>query len=462
MKFTNNIIMTLAIAFSLITISQTSLAADNNCVSKAEMTEIASHFKQFQSLAQSDYCFDGSQTSNLLSSIIFMRKTAFEANMKKSSDDLFSGRFATSWYNYFIGRIDEMVVESNCQKGVAAYVYAFGGKQMHVCPMMLTDNFSSLDRASIFMHEARHIDGYPHVTCSKGPRQGIQGACDKKISDGGSYAVTVETYAQLAKYAVDLHPALKAYARAAAVTYADETFETPAQVLRDPQLLIMTNKGDFHGYSIGSDHLENLGQTPALGHIALRAQHLILFPEDKTKTAKYVFANNAGDINQAAGDAALEYNSKTPEQRAEFVDLHVAAQWNAKIYKSKIAFSCSASTEALSEIQFDSGVTAVGILNINGYDRIARSNYVMASNGTIYEFGCTTGSKSFLKPTSIKLDQNYKRIHKIGNTIVGLTTDGHLMEINNGVSKPILTAVDGQVFEIAPRATYTFFDLNIF
>ena len=74
------------------------------------------------------------------------------------------------------------------------------------------------------MHEARHIDGYPHITCSKGPRKGLQGACDNRITDTGSYDVTVETYAQMAEYSPNLHPALRAYSKASAVIYADEAF----------------------------------------------------------------------------------------------------------------------------------------------------------------------------------------------------------------------------------------------
>ncbi|MFZ3230513.1 MAG: hypothetical protein WA160_09945 [Pseudobdellovibrio sp.] len=433
----------------------------SECISKAEMTEIASNFKQFQNIAQADYCLDGSQTSNLLTSILFMRKTAFDSDMKKSSDELFSGRFATSWYKYFTGRIEDMTVEASCPKGVGAYVMGFGGKQMHVCPMILTDNFSALDRASVFMHEARHIDGFPHITCSVGPRKGIQGACDTTMAKGGSYSVSVETYAQLAKYATDLHPALKAYARASAITYADEAFETPVRILRDPQLLIMTQSKDFLATTLGSNQFENMGQSPSLGRIALRAQHMILFPEDKNLTAKYVFVKDAGDISQAAGDAAIEYNGQTAAQRSEFVDLHLATQWNAKIYKTKIAFSCSASSEALSEISFK-GTQAIGILHLNGYDRMARSGYVMTDNGTLYEFGCTEKATSFLNPSPIKFDQNYKRIYKIAEMVVGLTMDGHLMEIKNGKSTPIQTPVDGQIFEIVPRQTYAFFDLTIF
>lgn len=445
-------ILTLAFCLFLSTMSATAFAGE--CIEQKEMAEIASDFTQFRNIAKSKYCYDGSQTSNLLATIMFMRKTAFAADMKRSSDELFSGRFSTSWYKYFVGRINDMNVQDSCPKGVGAFVYGFGNT-MYVCPMLLTDSFSALDRASVFMHEARHIDGFPHTTCSKGPRRGLQGACDERISDGGSYAVTVETYAQLAKYATDLHPALKAYSMASAATYADETFEVPARVNRQDQLLLMAKSRDLFTLDLANaNRVEALGQAPALGHLVLRAQHLILFPDDKTLTARYMFTKNEGEIAQSAGDAALEYNSQTPTERARLVDLHTAAQWSAKIYTDKVTFSCDPRSPATSNLSF-TGTTPVGILYMDGYSRTAETAYMMTSTGAVYEFGCP-GKKAVLRSASIKVDQKYKRIHKIGNTTFALTHDGFLFQINGTQVNPVKTGIDGQIHEIAPKQSYQF------
>lgn len=435
-----------------------------NCISKEDMTQIASDFKQFSQYSGKEFCHDGSETANLLASLMFMRKNQFAADMKPSQDELFSGKFASSWYAYFIGRIDKMEVDNGCPKGVAAYVFAFGGHTMFVCTAALNDNFSALDRASIFMHEARHIDGYPHITCSRGPRKGLQGACDTRITAGGSYAVTVETYAQLAKFGIELHPALRAYAKASAVIYADETFETPAVVNREKQLLVMTKNKDLHslalaGRSTGKkrNRIESLGQSPALGHIIMRAQHMVLLPEDKTLPAKYLFTKNVGEISQSAGDAFMEYNSQTPAQRSELVDFHSAAQWNAKVYKTKIKFACDPKSATTSELSFN-GQQAVAILHLNGYDRVARTQYVVTNTSEIFEFGCTEQLASFLRLSTQKMDQEYSRIHKAGNTVIGLTTDGRLRKITGSGSTAISTALDGEIFEIAPREVFSFFD----
>lgn len=434
-----------------------SVASATDCVSQAEMTEIASHFSQFRNLAKTDFCYDGSPTSNLVASLMFMKKTAFEADMKKSFDELFSGKFSQSWYNYFIGRINNMNVQSSCRKGVGAYVRNFG-RTMYVCPLLLSDTFSALDRASVFMHEARHVDGYPHVTCSQGPRKGLQGACDDKISDGGSYSVTVETYAQLAKYATDLHPALKAYSMASAVTFADEAFETPARVNRRNELLLMDNNKNLYSLNLAENNeITELGQTPALGHIVLRAQHLILFPEDKNLTARYLFAKNEGEIDQSAGEATTEYNAQSPDQRDDLVDIHISAQWTAKVYHDKVRFACDPRSATINELSLK-GAKAVSILYLKGYDRASRLNYLLLNDGQLYEFGCTESTKPFLRVSAIKLPMDFKRMHKVGDIVVGLTAEGSLFTVDGIKATAIPTSIDGEIHEIAPRQSYGFTD----
>ncbi|KHD89397.1 MAG: hypothetical protein OM95_03225 [Bdellovibrio sp. ArHS] len=442
----------IALIFTLF--GSVSFAAD--CISKSEMQTIASHFSQFRQLANKDYCFDGSQTANLLQTIMFMRKTGFEPNMQKSKDELFSGRFASSWYDYFIGRIDDINVQASCPKGVGAYVYGFGNT-MYVCPMMLTESFSALDRASVFMHEARHIDGYPHTTCSKGARKGLSGACDTRISDGGSYAVTVETYAQLAKYATDIHPALKAYAIASAVTYADEAFEVPVKIDRQEKLLLMAESTQLYTLEPSANNkITAQGNAPFVGKIVPRAQHMILIPTDRTQTARYLFANNEGEIVQSAGDAIVEYNGQTPGQRAQLADLHLGAQWSAKVYSQSIQFACDPRSAATKDMKIPQG-EAVSILYVNGYSRSILSVHLLTSNGKIYEIGCTSGAP-FITLAMSPMATGIVRAYKINGQLIGLTEAGSLVSINGTQTTPLHTGLEGQIYEMAPRQSFSFMD----
>ena len=209
-------------------------AQDSKCISAEDMTAIAKNFKQFRNLSGKEYCFDNSQTAYLIAGIQYIRKLQFDEAGVNSLDELFTGQFAKDWYGYFTRLITKFVIDKECQPGVIAYVFGggLGGKTMYVCPMALTDAFTPLDLASVFMHEARHIQGFPHRTCTWGPRKNLQGACDNRISEGGSYAVTVETYSQLAKYGKNIHPAFKAIAEASALIYGEESFEIQLKLIK--------------------------------------------------------------------------------------------------------------------------------------------------------------------------------------------------------------------------------------
>ncbi len=431
-----------------------SLATAADCVPKSEMQEIARTFTQYANLANSDYCYDGGETSHLIAGLVFMRKTQYATPMNPSRDDLFSGKFASSWWNYFIGRINEFEIDSNCPKGVVAYVYAFGGRTMYACSAALTDNFTAMDLASVFMHEARHIDGFPHTTCSKGPRQGLQGACDRRMADGGSYAVTVETYAQLAKYALDIHPALKAYARSAAVIYADEAFENTVRIERSERFAVIAKDKSVH--AINAKGLERLGSVPELGKVVLRGQHMILFPEDVSSRARFVFLRNEGEVASLAGNQAEEYNALPPSERASMVDIHIGAQWNTRVYKTQAKFDCDPRSPNTQTVALTD--TPVGLIYPNGYDRGAKTIQMTTESGKVYDMGCN-GKSAFVTASRVTLDQKYKSLFKVGGLTLGLTSDGFVREISGTDSKPysLGRALDGQVHELMPNQALDFF-----
>lgn len=443
----------LSVLFLSLLLPVVSNAAD--CVPKAEMQEIARTFTQYANLANSDYCYDGGETSHLIAGLVFMRKTQYSNPMNPSRDDLFSGKFAPSWWNYFIGRINTFEIDDSCPKGVVAYVFAFGGRTMYACSAALTDNFTALDLASVFMHEARHIDGFPHTTCSHGPRQGLSGACDVRISDGGSYAVTVETYSQLAKYALDIHPALKAYARSAAVVYADEAFEQTVRIERGERFVVMGKDKSLQTVDLNGS-MVSLGTTPELGKVVMRGQHMVLFPDNLNSRARFIFLRNEGEIASLAGNQAEEYNALSPAERANMVDVHIGAQWNTRVYKTKAKFDCDPRSPNSQELALND--TPVGIIYPNGYSRAAKTVLMTAESGKVYEMGCN-GSRAFVQVSSMSLDQKYKTLYKVGALMLGLTNDGFVREVVGSSSKPFSLGrnLDGQIHEIMPNQSLDFF-----
>jgi len=461
-------------AAALLLTASASYAQD--CIAQKDIQDISKHFTQFSNISGKDLCNDNSQTWHLLSTLMFMKRTAFEPNMNNSGDELFTGRFSSDWYQYFIGRINEIEVVPQCEKGVGAYVWMFGDKTMYVCPLALTTAFTSLDLASIFMHEARHIDGYPHTTCTQGPRAGLQGACDKRISDGGSYAVSVETYAQLAKYAKALHPALKAYSRASAVVFADEAFEVPVRIDRDEKLMVLTDDLKFQTLDLQTQKLTELGQSPLAGRIFKKAQLMILLPENRSEKARYVFANNEGEISNIPGEMMEDYNAQTPAVRENLMDVFHGAQMTARLYQNKVTFTCDPKSKDTQDIQIASGsagTKAVGIIYPNGYDRAAKTGHFVMDSGDVFEMGCQN-KKAYVRASALRLDQKYTRLYKIGRGSAGAgggavtgsqtyaVANGQLFIINtNGTSTPVDLAgafATTKIIDIAPYQNFNFFD----
>jgi hypothetical protein len=254
-----------------------------------------------------------------------------------------------------------------------------------------------------------------------------------------------------------LHPALKAYARASAVIYADEAFQTPVKINRTENLLVMGADLQFHSLNVATGAVTDLGKSPSAGHIIKRAQHMVIFPDDKTLKAEYVFAKNEGTIEQSPGDMFVDYNNQTPEQKANLVDFHVGAQWSARVYKNSIRFVCDPTSPATTDVQIPANEVASNLIYINGYDRGVYSTNLVMQSGAIYELGCANKAAYLKAAPSVKLDQNYKRLYKIAGGTVGLTAEGKMFMVDGGKSTP-LKAELGKVLEITPFQTYEFFE----
>lgn len=446
----------LALVFS----ANADIKTATDCIPQSEIKTIASHFTQFADLANADFCNDNSKNWHLLAAIMFMRKTQFSPTMRPSQDELFSGRFSMNWYDYFIGRIESLEVVEDCEEGVIAYVFGLFGKTMFICEAALTDRYSALDIASVMMHEARHIDGYPHITCTNGPRKGLSGSCDAKISDGGSYAVTVETYAQLAEYAEGIHPALRAYAKSSAVTYAEEAFETPVKINRSEYLLILTDTLDFYSLNIEKNESKKLGRAFARGRIIKKGQDMIILPRDKELKVEHIFANNEGLLAQSPTNFISKYNAQPLEQKENLVDLHFATQWDARIYKNKVTLVCDPYLSTGVDIQLPNGLIAAGLIYPDGYATDKYTTHLVTESSEVFEIGCINRQAS-LKSSSFKVDRKYLRIYKVANQVLGLAADSKLYRLEEEGSTPVFTPFDGRIIEIVPQQSFEFFDRQV-
>lgn len=422
----------------------------SSCISAADMTQIAKDFKQFAKLSGKEYCNDGSEEAYLLAGIHYIRKVQFTQPMTNSPDDLFKGTFASDWYQYTTRLVKTFAIEKSCPQGVIAFVYGFFHQNtMHVCPMALTPAFTPLDLASVFMHEARHIEGYPHVTCSQGPRAGLNGACDKKISDAGSYAVTVETYAQLGAYGKDIHPAHRALAQASSLIYAAEAFQTPVTINKEEAFLALTADREMYQIDSNLKNANLIGKTENYGHFAKSKMGLILIPDDKNLAMSRIF--QTGETSPLAS----EYNDNVAT-RSSVVDYYFAWTWNARVEKTKVKFFCDKRqnpTQA-NEVQLGGG-EALSVIYTEGYAPDKNYAYVNTTKGVV-KISCEGTTGKIVAANNVQVDADVKRIHKAASTMVGLTNDGDLVNLSANSTRVDLGL--GRIVDVTSFTRATFFD----
>lgn len=422
----------------------------SNCISAADMTQIAKDFKQFASLSGKEYCHDGSEQAHLLAGIHYIRKVQFTQPMTNSQDELFRGTFAGDWYKYTTKLVKTFAIEKSCPTGVIAFVYGFfHNNTMHVCPMALTPAFTPLDLASVFMHEARHIEGYPHVTCSQGPRANLNGACDKKISDAGSYAVTVETYAQLGQYGKDIHPAHRALAQASSLIYAAESFQTPVKINKEEAFIALTTDREIYQIESNLKEAKLIGTAANFGNFAKSKMGLMFLPEDKSLPMVKIFPT--GETSPASS----EYNDNVAT-RANVVDYYFAWYWNARIEKNKVKFFCDKRekpTQA-TEVQI-SGGQALSVIYPEGYTPDKNYAYVKTTTGVV-KISCEGSAGKVVAANGVSVDADIKRVQKANSTLVGLTNDGDLLNLSNNSSR--LDLGIGSVVDMTSFTRATFFD----
>lgn len=445
------------LSFSVSARAQVAAASGPRCVSASDMTRIAADFTQFAPLSGRQICDDGSEGWRILAALMFLREIRFESS-ERSRDELFSGRFAGNWYEYFARRINYLELLPECRKNVGAYVRIGGDPTMYICPMALTDQISAVDLAGIMMHEARHMDGFPHIDCTRGPRRQLPGACDERISDGGSYAVTVETYAQIARYATGLHPAQRAYARAAAVYFADEAFEHPVRVARKSQWLLLTSLLDLYLFDAKSGELSEAGRVHTFGKIIRRGIHMILFPEDRNQPAEFVFGNGAGRLVQSPPEFVKDYNAQTPSQRAELVDLHLATQWHARVYRNRVTMGCDPLSESTVDVNLPDGQRAKVLIYPEGYRRDANNVHLLTESSEVVELRCE-GGRATARKIRLRFDRDYSRIENGAGDVLGIA-EQKLYRIEGRRSRELRTGLEGTVMDMVPYDTFEFLDAD--
>lgn len=107
---------------------------------------------------------------------------------------------------------------------------------------------STLGRVGTVIHEARHTEGYGHVTCNHGPYMDTWvSGCDRSVEGAGSHSIEMEYYARVVVQGANFHPVYREMARLMLLARSNFVFNTNPLTAKDT-LVARTDDGviEFH------------------------------------------------------------------------------------------------------------------------------------------------------------------------------------------------------------------------
>ncbi|MEE2207461.1 hypothetical protein PRA72_25270 [Klebsiella pneumoniae] len=136
-----------------------------------------------------DYCNQDAFAA-LLKGIDFLRKTK-DKKIKKKYETIAKKEGVIQFFNKRVNTIILLQPDTSlCADNTAAFVPPSETKngKIYICDSI--KSMPSLFVASVILHEARHIDGFPHIKCTHGYYASSElEACDSNFKKQGAYAI---------------------------------------------------------------------------------------------------------------------------------------------------------------------------------------------------------------------------------------------------------------------------------
>lgn len=292
--------------------------AESNCLDASVVAEIRAKVKlKTKDVSSFDLCKPESQTYKILQALTLLKTLTFAdtALAKPFNQNILPKDF----WAYFSDRVGQITDEATCDNDFLAFVH--GGskdREVHICPSFYGEVISRDERAMAMLHEARHFEGFVHVTCLHGPRKGEKGACDKSIGQKGSYAVTVESLTKLALNSREISKVNRVMNKLSALSYASEAFNKSVQAEESTALLLVDQNDNAFLYNDqGASPVASLGDARVIS----RGSVLAVFPLDRSDAFSANAFSPALDALPAEGAFSLAYNQKPIAERPRAIDI---------------------------------------------------------------------------------------------------------------------------------------------
>ncbi len=422
---------TKSVLIGLLILLSTEVRADDNCLDQAKIDLVQTKITlQTDDNATFDRCKPGSKTYAMLEAILLINSVRFSdgALGRPFNQDILPNDF----WDYFSTRVKTVSNESTCTNGVLAFVFGgMGDGQVHICPAFYKPEISVYERVQVMLHEARHFAGFRHVTCNRGPRKGDGGACDETIDEKGSYAVTVEALSKMAMLAQGVPHAKQSMLKLLALTYANETFNTPTRARDLSSFYLVGN--DHRGYMYSDKGLIEVAAIENAIFIS-RTVSLAVFPTDKADAFTVDVFSAKMNPMAAMGTFSAQYNGMPKAGRPAVIDILNLGYLSAAITSNYIDGDLKAGNlDRRIPLPWTVKAAFSGTeFGVPDQDSI----YVMNTDNKVFRVQFLPQSQSSITEVDGSSLAGFLRLAEFNGQRLGLNADGQLQVDLGGAWKP--------------------------
>lgn len=265
--------------------------------------------------------------------------------LEARSDEFNKNSYGSSPIQYIKDRVSKFIFDADHSDGCSdngTIAYVFRGQNMvHICPM--ASKMSKLDLMEVLIHETRHIDGYGHALCVRGPYKGENAyACDTTYDQRGSYGVGAEFKVRVSRTS-SLDPAMRSEARASAVSDFLVRFNQLPLGLKDGVFVQDKNQRLY----FANDSLTPLISKTPNGILVSRYGLPTWFDVTSANVRSFDLVNNLVDTG---GTFAVDYRKDwSPLKANSLVDV-LYGSYSCKIFLRNM--ECSASSDSVAKFNF--------------------------------------------------------------------------------------------------------------
>lgn len=395
----------------LFTFSAQAQSSNVTCISSDDMNIIGQSFRQIQNRLNDsleEYCEAdlGKEWFSLSKSLEILK------NIKQNPpaldiDDAFTYKAISekNWWDYFTNRASSFTLERSCQEGVVAFVYGgFGGGNgnIHICPFFFEQELYS--QASVMMHEVRHFDGHRHVTCSQGQEEGNDGACDTRISNKGSYAISVQTMVGMAR-SKDIPKAESSLLQSEALYMAFNKFNQTPQVKINNAVILSSKTGEVFKWNPKKETVKKVGQLNEPAVVLNSYNKFTIYPLD-TNVPAYRMDQELTERQKSIGLFAVEFNKETPSEKEKYKNISYLGA-GGLLKGNTLITICD--NQSLFSVNLKKRGEFVSMISMSGddFDQV-RTSLLLSKNGELVAFECRDRESNDIvfKNTGLRFDGN--------------------------------------------------------